>query len=305
MRRMIGYFLVIAGLAMPQLAFGQDDAAKQQVVKAIRSLVNSEVSMSGQVEEEMPDADEKSPFGGAQRFVIRSMDGSGSNPFLGEFELLVNKDVVAIISQQEFPGIKILQSGEKAVNMQAHAESPYSLQSFSSSIKQLVDWNALGDAVEKSSKVRVTNKDGMNQIRVILDPEFIPVETMEKAIAKKMGGAAGGAGNVAIQVAGPTMNPSIVDLTATFTVTDSGSIVGMDFEVQYNDPLKAMVAGGVLRGVPGVAAIRIGGNAAPPAESDAVELGKLVNYSLKVNKQSSDRIKQFVKEATPYLQSQK
>ncbi len=54
------------------------------------------------------------------------------------------------------------------------------------------------------------------------------------------------------------MNPSIVDLTATFTVTDSGSIVGMDFEVQYNDPLKAMMAG-ALRGAPGVAAIRIGG----------------------------------------------
>ena len=305
MRRMIGYFLVIAGLAMPQMAFGQDDSAKQQVVKAIKSLVNSEVSISGQVEEEMPDADEKSPFGGAQRLVIGSMDGSGSNPFLGEFELLVNKDVVAIVSQQEFPGIKILQSGEKAVNMQAHAEAPYSLQSFSSSVKQLVDWNALGDAVEKSSKVRVTKKDGMNQIRVILDPEFIPVETMEKAIAKKMAGAGKGAGNVAIQVAGPSMNPSIVDLTATFTVTDSGSIVGMDFEVQYNDPLKAMMAGGALRGVPGVAAIRIGGNAANPAESDAVELGKLVSYSLKVNNQSSDRIKQFVKEATPYLQSQK
>lgn len=304
MRRMIGYFLVIAGLAMPQLAFGQDDAAKQQVVKAIKSLVNSEVSMSGQVEEELPDEDNNSPFGGAQRVVIGSMDGSGSNPFLGEFELLVNKDVVAIVSQQEFPGIKILQSGEKAVNMQAHAEAPYSLQSFSSSVKQLVDWNALGDAVEKSSKVRVTKKDGMNQIRVILDPEFIPVETMEKAIAKKMAGAGKGAGNVAIQVAGPSMTSSIVDLTATFTVTDSGSIVGMDFDVQYNDPIKAMMAG-ALRGAPGVAAIRIGGNAANPAESDAVELGKLVSYSLKVNKQSSDRIKQFVKEATPYLQSQK
>ncbi len=122
------------------------------------------------------------------------MDGSGSNPFLGNFELLVNKDSVAIVSQQEFPGVKILQSGEKAVNMQAHAEAPYSLQSFSSSVKQLVDWNALGDAVEKSSKVRVTKKDGMNQIRVILDPEFIPVETMEKAIAKKMAGAGKGAG---------------------------------------------------------------------------------------------------------------
>ncbi len=47
---------------MPQMAFGQDDAAKQQVVKAIKSLVNSEVSMSGQVEEEMPDADENSPL---------------------------------------------------------------------------------------------------------------------------------------------------------------------------------------------------------------------------------------------------
>lgn len=301
MRRLFSMFLVIAGLTLTQTAFGQDEAARQQLVKAIKNLASSDVSMTGQVEEEQPESDKNLP-GNVQRVVISSVGGSTANPFLGEFELLASKDSVAIVSSQEFPGVKILQAGEKVVNMQAHAEAPYSVQAFSSTVKQLVDWTALSEAVEKAPKVRVTKKDGLSQVRVVLDPEFIPVETMEKAMAKKMG-AAGGAANVAIQVAGPAMTPTIVDLTATFSVNDSGAIVGMDFDIQYNDPMKAMMAN-VVRGGGG-AAIRIGGNFPKPAEGDAVELGKMVSYSLKVSGQASERIKQFVKQATPYLQSQK
>lgn len=302
MRRLFGMFIVIAGLTLTQTAFGQDEAARQQLVKAIKNLASSDVSMTGQVEEEQPESDKNLP-GNVQRVVISSVGGSTANPFLGEFELLASKDSVAIVSSQEFPGVKILQAGEKVVNMQAHAEAPYSVQSFSSTVKQLVDWKALSEAVEKAPKVRVTKKDGLSQVRVVLDPEFIPVETIEKAMAKKMGGAAGGAANVAIQVAGPAMTPTIVDLTATFSVNDSSAIVGMDFDIQYNDPMKAMMAN-VVRGGGG-AAIRIGGNFPKPAEGDAVELGKMVSYSLKVSGQASERIKQFVKQATPYLQSQK
>ncbi len=303
MNRVFGLCMVIVGLVFTQSVFAQDQAAKQQLIKAIKNLAGSDVSMMGQVEEELPDADTTSPLGGVQRVVISSVGGSSVNPFLGDFELLVSKDSIAMVSSQDFPGVKILQAGEKVVNIQAHAESPYSVQSFSSTVKQLVDWIALGEAVEKAAKIRVTKKDGVSQIRVVLDPEFIPVETIEKAMAKKMGGVAGGAGNVAIQVAGPSMSPQILDLTATFSVNESGLLVGMNFDIQYNDPMKAMMANAMRGG--GGAAIRIGGNIPKPAESDAVELGKMVSYSLKVSDQASERIKQFVKQATPYLQSQK
>jgi hypothetical protein len=303
MNRVFGLCMVIVGLVFTQSVLAQDEAAKQQLIKAIKNLAGSDVSMTGQVEEEQADADTTSPLGGVQRVVISSIGGSSANPFLGDFELLVSKDSIAMVSSQEFPGVKILQAGEKVVNIQAHAESPYSVQSFSSTVKQLVDWVALGEAIEKAPKIRVTKKAGVSQIRVVLDPEFIPVETLEKAMAKKMGGVAGGAGNVAIQVAGPSMSPQIVDLTATFSVNDSGLVVGMDFDIQYNDPMKAMMANAMRGG--GGAAIRIGGNIPKPAEGDAVELGKMVSYSLKVSDQASDRIKQFIKQATPYLQSQK
>lgn len=305
MNHWFGMLMVIAGLAFTQCALGQEDAAKQQLVKAIRNLASSEVSWTGSVGEEQPEAEKKSPLGGVQRVVISSIGGSTANPYLGDFELLVSKDSLAIVSSQEFPGVKILRAGEKVVNMQAHADAPYSVQSFSNTVKQLVDWSALSDAVEKASKIRVTKKDGVSQIRVVLDPEFIPVESIEKTMAKKIGGAAGGGvANVAVQVAGPAMTPSVVDLTAVFSINDSGSLVAMDFDIQYNDPMKAMMSN-VVRGGPGGAAIRIGGNIPKPAEGDAVELGKTVNYALKVNGQASDRIKLFVKQATPYLQSQK
>lgn len=293
------FALVVASLLLAPASQAQDDAAKQQLVKAIRALEGSEISIAGSVAED--DAPEDDTVGGVKRVMITSIGGSSNKPFLGDFELLVNKGSVALVSKDEFPGIKILRSGDKVVNFQAHAEAPFSVDSLSTTVNQLVDWKALSEAVEKAAKIRVTKKDKLNSMRVILDTEFIPVETLEKAMQKKMGGAPGG--NVAIQVTSSSLSAQIVDLVATFSVNDSGGIEGMTFDIQYNDPMKAMMAGAVRAG--GGAAFRIGGNAPKPKEGDAVDLGKLVSFTFKVGNQPSERIKQFVKTATPFLQPQK
>ncbi len=300
MKRVHVFLMAVATLFSAPLSWAQDDAARQQLVKALKSLAETDVSLVGNVAEEQPESEKNSPLPGVQRMAVSLIGGSTGNPFLGEFEVLVNKELLAIVSTKEFPGVKILQAGEKAVNMQWHAESPFAVQQFSSAVGHLVDWQELSQAVEKASKFRVTKNETGSSIRVVLEPEFIPVETFEKAIAKMAGAAAGG-GKVAVQVGSSAMTPQIVDLSATFTVSSAGSVVDMKFDIQYSDPMKAMMAN-AMRGGPG---IRIGGNVPRPKEGEDAELGKLMSYSFKVSGPASQQIKDFVKMAKPYLESLK
>lgn len=303
MKRSMLLFITVSLLFTGSGASAQSEADKQKLVQAISRLQGSEVSISGTVEEELPAADEQSgQLGGVQRIVMTSFNGMSGAQFKGDFELWTKPEKIAVVSKSEFPGLKFYIAGEKQIFIQAHADEPFAVKGFSNTLKQLVDWKALGEAVEKSSKVRVTKSDNGSIVRVVLDGEYVATESIEKAMSKRIAG--GGGANVAIQIGGSSsMTPQVVDFVATFTLSENAEIKGLTFALQYNDPMKAVMAGALRGGAGG--AIRIGGNAPKPKQGDEIDLGKLVTYSFNLNPKASDRLSQFVKEVQPLLENTK
>ena len=286
--------LVLLSTQAP-FAYCQEEEAKQDLLQALGQLEKSQVSFTTKLTEEQPAAEDD--ITGVQRFMVSSMNGALlATEFKGDFEVLATKDDLVIVSNKDFPGIKILQSGEKTICIQSHADEPFGVRSLSSTVRRLVNWTELSQALQKSKRLRVTKQGDETSIRVTLDSEFIPIDSPEKEIAKRMGVA-----NVAVRVSrSSSMTPEVVDLTASFVIDSSKELKSAEFTLQFNDPMKSMMT----QARRGVAGLRPGADASNGKNDGNVELGKLLTFSFTRSKAPSDRMSEFNKYARELLKKQ-
>jgi hypothetical protein len=86
-----------------------------------------------------------------------------------------------------------------------------------------------------------------------------------------------------------------VDLIATFTMNPKMELVGLTYEIQYDDPISAMMA------KVGGGAFRIQGNAVKPAKEEDETLGKLVRFDFDIDRKIPANLEAFSKEAQELL----
>ena len=297
--------LALATLSMPQISFSQDAGSKSDLVAAINKLSQRDVSLVGSIDEETQEPPDVGGFAaGMQRIVISNASGGPSEEYRGDVEVMAAKSgELVVASKEDLPGIKVYKSGEDVLCLQAHTKEAYTTTKLMSNLAKLVDWSALGNAVESASKVRSSVKGKNTEFRVVLDSEFIPVETP----ALPPGLAAAGIPNIKIQMANP-MIPTIVEFTATFTMNATKEIVGIEYSLQYNDPMKAIMAN-AMKGGGAAAVVQFGGGPGKPAKAakpdGEADLGKLIVYDFDVASKPSEKVTEFVNQAKTMLKNRK
>ena len=298
MKRIV-FGLALAAISFPQMGFSQDSSVKADLIAAIGKLSQRDVALVGSIDEEAPE--EAALAGGLQRIVVSSFSSSSSADYQGAIEILAAKNgELVIASKEDLPGIKVFKAGEDVLSVQAHLKEPFSTAKVVNNVSKLLDWSALGTAVESASKVRSTPKGKETEIRVVLDANYIP-NTAPAVMPPGL--AAGGIGkNVKIQVAGGPMQPSIIELTATFMLNSAKEVVGVEYMLQYDDPMKGMMAK-VMKG--GGGAIQIGGNALAKPNAGEADLGKLIIYDFDVVATTPQRVTEFATQAKTLLKNRK
>jgi hypothetical protein len=302
MKRIL-FGLAVATMALPQLVFSQDGAAKADLVAAIGKLSQRDVSLVGSIDEEVQDEPAAGIAGGVQRVVISSFSTGAAKEYQGDIEILaVKSGDLVIASKDELPGVKVFKTGDDVLCLQAHQQEPFSTTKLVKNVSKLVDWAALEKAVESASKVRSTAKGKDVEIRVVLDASYIPNDVPAGLPPGLAGGVAGGAAgkNVKIQINGGPMVPSIVELAATFQINSNKEIVGLAYSLQYDDPMKGMMAQAMKAGG---GAIQFGAKPAKPnAEPD---LGKQIIYDFDVVAKPSEKVSEFINQAKTMLKNRK
>jgi hypothetical protein len=304
MKHLLG-LLILAGLPVCQIGLAQDTAAKKDLVVAIQKFSKKDVALSGSVKEEAQDKPGAGGVaGGIQRVIVSQLAGGSAESFKGDIEVLAygNGDLT-IASKEDLPGIKIFHSGDESIKQQTHLKAPFSSDEMITNMSKLLDWPSLAEAVDKATKVRTSTKGAASEVRVILEPSFIPVNESNRGIKGALGGAMAGGGaagvggavgqNIKVQVSGGPMQSSVIELAATFTLSSAKEIVGMHFELQYDDPMKGMMAKAMKAGG-GV--IQIGGGKQDSAK-EGPDLGKLVEYDFSIAAAPSPKVVEFSAQA--------
>ncbi|MFN7448606.1 MAG: hypothetical protein ACK56W_12425 [Pirellula sp.] len=277
--------------------------SKADVVRAIEALSGQDVVLSGAIDQESPKADEPGiPGVVIHKVVIGGGDGSGRE-FTGDVDVVIYKDGrIALASNGTLPGMKVYKSGELTLCNQTHIEEPMDPKRLLESLHRLCDWKSLAKSVSESTKIRVINQGATTDVRVVLNSEYLKTNNDPVAPGAVGGGAFGGAngggGAVRVQLGGSPMTPSVVDLIVTFQFNSATELAGLTYEIQYDDPMNAMMAK-AMKGGGGV--FRIQGNAAKPATDEEVTLGKMYRFDFDIQKKVPARIEAFAKEAEELL----
>jgi hypothetical protein len=303
MRFVISFFLASLFSSVSQVI--AQEPSKADLVRAIESLAGQDVVLSGAIDQESPAKADEPGIPGVviQKVVIGGGDGSGRE-FTGDVDVAIFKDGrIALASKGTLPGMKVYKSGELMLCNQTHTEEPMDPKRLLESLHKLCDWKSLAKSVSESTKIRVINQGAITDVRVVLNSEYL--KTNNDPIAPGAvgggafgGGANGGGGAIRVQVGGSPMTPSVVDLIVTFQFNSAKELAGVTYEIQYDDPMTAMMAK-AMKGGAGV--FRIQGNAAKPATDDEVTLGKMNRFDFDIQKKVPARIEAFAKEAEELL----
>ena len=298
MRFLIGFFVALL-FPVTSVVFAQD-LSKADVVRAIESFAGKDVVLSGEIAQESPDKAQDQGAAGVviQKVVIGGSDGSGRQ-FTGNAEIAILKNgTLVLVSKEALPGIKLYKSGETLLCNQTHTEDPMDPKRLVDSLRKLGDWKSLAKAISESAKVRVSKQGTTSDVRIVLDSAFLGKEEVNPPGGVAGGAFGGGAGAVRIQVGGSPLTPSVVDLIATFHFDASKELAGITYEIQYDDPMKAMMSKAMIGGG---GAFRIQGNAGKPAKDDEVTLGSLTRMDFDIQKSASPNLGAFAKEAEELL----
>lgn len=299
---MIRFFSLLAvfSLTVPSICNAQDTKAKEELISAIERLSKRDVSLVGSIDEEMqeqPVAVDNA--GGPQRVVIRGMPFGALNEYRGEVEVLVAKNSeLVIVSKEELPGVNIFKSGDVVLCQQMHLEEPLGTTKLTSNVSKLVDWNALANAVESAKEIQSKAKGKDSEFRVVLDRSFLPNEIPQAVPAMPAGIAVAGnkAQNAQIRIGGNPMAPTIVELIATFRLSAAKEIIGLEYALQYNDPIRGFAVNAGAAG--GVVQFKV----KPEGQED---LGKLIVYDFDVVAKPTDKLNAFVNQAKTMLKDRK
>ena len=302
--KMIRFFglLVMFFLLVPQNCIAQDANTNEELISSIDKISKRDVSLVGSIDEEVQEQPVAAGIaGGFQRVMIPSMSLGSTREYRGDAEVLVSKNGdLVIASKEELPGVKVFKTGEEVLSLQAHIQEPFSTSKLVGDLSKLLDWIALGNAVESATEIQTRVKGKDTEFRVILDGSFIPSEIVA-AVPAMPAGVAGGAAagnvqNVQIRIGGNPMMPTITELAVTFKMNAAKEIVRLEYALQYNDPMKGLVfQGGAAGGI-------VQFKNKPAGEED---LGKLIVYEFDVVAKPSDKLSEFVKQARSMLQNRK
>ncbi|MCY2978768.1 MAG: hypothetical protein NTU79_08910 [Planctomycetota bacterium] len=288
---MIRFFglLVMFFLLVPQICIPQDANPNVELISSIDKLSKRDVSLVGSIDEEV----QEQPFaagiaGGFQRVMIPSMSLGSTREYRGDAEVLVSKNGdLVIASKEELPGVKVFKTGEEVLSLQAHIKEPFRTSKLVGDLSKLLDWIALGNAVESATEIQTRVKGKDTEFRVILDGSFIPSEIVSAVPAMPAG---------VIRIGANPMLPTITELAVTFKMNAAKEIVRLEYALQYNDPMKGLVfQGGAAGGI-------VQFKNKPAGEED---LGKLIVYEFDVVAKPSDKLSEFVKQARSMLQNRK
>ncbi len=307
MKRTLQAF-TIATCLFTQTCFSQDKDAKSDLIAGLTKLAQRDVSLVGAVEEQSPGG--PALPGGLQQVVVIGK-ANRTDHYQGDIEVLTTTggDFV-LVSKDDLPGIKIFKHDEDTVFVQSHTEEPFSLGQLSKNISHLANWKALSAAVKESSEFQSTGKGKVTEVRVVIAKDFIPADSMPAipAIPGMAGGVAGN--NVAIRIAGGPIQPSITELAVTFSLSQTKEIVGLTYELQYDEPMAKFMKVGA------VAMVQIDGTVKAPtliekddvtgddAENNAA-LGEKVIYDFDVVSTPSKKAAEFPEQAKAMLKSRK
>ncbi len=226
--------------AMPtQWLIGQENATKTQVIKALLKLQSQDIALSGSIEIEEPPEEPANP--GMPVFAISQMGTAFQGPFLGEFEMIATKHgEVALVSKLDLPGVKAFSNGEEKLCIQATMDSPLDTAQLPTEISKLCDWEILAEAVQDAKEVKASTQGKITEVSVTLKPSFFPSFNDDQILQN---------GQARIQIRGPGMKPTVIELIAIFTLSENHEITGIQYAVQYDDPMKAMFRGAMVAGV--------------------------------------------------------
>ncbi|MEQ1826249.1 MAG: hypothetical protein ABL921_09890 [Pirellula sp.] len=274
-----------------------DDAQiKSDLVRAIGQLAERDVFLSGSIVEENPQAPVGLP--NPAMMVGRAMSGSAAKTYTGDVEILrTPTDEVVVVSKDVLPSIKAYRQGDKNLCVQSHTDEPFHVSGTMDQLSKLLAWKELAQAVNEASRIRSTPNGQNTSIRVVLNNNYIPAKSSTMQVPA-------GGGNVRVQVQGGPPQPSVIDISATFVLNGAKEITDVEFSLQYDDPMQAMLAkamkGGAFAAGGGV--IRIGG-AAPAGDSKDGDdvFGKLCTFSFKMAKAPLEKAKDFSEQARTLL----
>jgi hypothetical protein len=303
MRLLIGF--VVASLVSSASHVIAQDPKKADVVQAIENLAGKDVVLSGAIEQESPEKAEEQGIPGVviQKVVIGGGDGAGRE-FSVDVDIAIFKDgKIILASKGTLPGMKVYKSGETTLCNQTHTEEPLDPKRLMESLSKLCDWKSLAKAVSESAKIRVNNQGATTDVRVVLNSEYLkanndPIAPGAVGGGAFGGGANGGGGAIRVQVGGSPMTPSVVDLIVTLQLNSSRELAGVTYEIQYDDPMKAMMAK-AMKGGAGV--FRIQGNAAKPSTDDDLTLGNRIRFDFDFQTKVPSVLETFAKEAEELL----
>jgi len=289
--KMIRFFglLVMFFLLVPQICIAQDANTNVELISSIDKLSNRDVSLVGSIDEEVQEQPVAAGIaGGFQRVMIPSMSLGSTREYRGDAEVLVSKNGdLVIASKEDLPGVKVFKTGEEVLSLQAHIKEPFRTSKLVGDLSKLLDWIALGNAVESATEIQTRVKGKDTEFRVILDGSFIPSEIVSAVPAMPAG---------VIRIGANPMLPTITELAVTFKMNAAKEIVRLEYALQYNDPMKGLVfQGGAAGGI-------VQFKNKPAGEED---LGKLIVYEFDVVAKPSDKLSEFVKQARSMLQNRK
>jgi hypothetical protein len=289
--KMIRFFglLVMFFLLVPQICIAQDANTNVELISSIDKLSKRDVSLVGSIDEEVQEQPVAAGIaGGFQRVMIPSMSLGSTREYRGDAEVLVSKNGdLVIASKEDLPGVKVFKTGEEVLSLQAHIKEPFRTSKLVGDLSKLLDWIALGNAVESATEIQTRVKGKDTEFRVILDGSFIPSEIVSAVPAMPAG---------VIRIGANPMLPTITELAVTFKMNAAKEIVRLEYALQYNDPMKGLVfQGGAAGGI-------VQFKNKPAGEED---LGKLIVYEFDVVAKPSDKLSEFVKQARSMLQNRK
>lgn len=269
--------LALAACLFSQSGFlqGQDKQLKSDLAAGLSKLAQRDVALVGAVEEIAPE------FPGMPGGGVLVLPENGSTEFQGDFEVLAakNGDLV-LVSKDELPGIKIYKHEEDVMCVQAYTAEPIQTSLLVKNVAKLADWKALSAAVAASSEIRAAGKGKITEVRVVLGNDFMPGDSFP-AIPLGVGGDV--PNDVTIRVAGGPMIPAVTELVVTFNLNAAKEIVGVTYELQYDHPLRGMIAAVNGQG----AFFQVIGNALPVDGALPVDEAVEVNRAVNVNEEEA------------------
>lgn len=266
--------------------FAQDDAG-QDLQKAIGKIKDGALHLTANIEFEKPKADQGN---GAMGIMLGMSIGSGgpdhAEMFTGEMDVYLTADgVLAATSAEGLPEVNFIDGGKQSSYRQYITSRPTDLTKLQSLIRGTLDLEGLQEEVSRAKRVRVTDKDGMKTFRVTLDGQFFDAsgdddtdDPRQKMIKKAMS----------------NMQPKVMESIFTMSINEDGSVAGMKYVLQYNDPMKAIM-GQAMAG--GRGRIQIGGQGKQPDDVP----GKKIVVSYNVLADSSGPAKSYVDRSTEKL----